>query len=103
MLVNADFIPTYQANCTPSTRDVQFVLFHLPTKCDGTDIESRSSLPPVTFVSIERALDEYCEGKGPAPSPADISSAKRLRFLATEHLMSIRQVLSQARENATVI
>jgi len=52
---------------------------------------------------LELALDEYCEGKGPAPSPAAIASAKRLRFLAVEHLMSIRLVLSQARENATLI
>jgi len=52
---------------------------------------------------LESTLDKYCEGRGPAPSPADIASAKRLRFLAVEHLMSIRQVLSQARENAAVI
>jgi hypothetical protein len=52
---------------------------------------------------IERVLDEYCEGRGPAPSASDIASAKRLRFLTVEHLMSIRHVLSQARENATVI
>ncbi len=52
---------------------------------------------------LESALDEYCEGRGPAPRPVDIASAKRLRFLAVEHLMSIRDVLSQARENATVI
>jgi hypothetical protein len=52
---------------------------------------------------LERTLDEYCEGMGPAPSLAEIRSARRLRFLATEHLMSIRHVLGQARENATVI
>jgi hypothetical protein len=52
---------------------------------------------------LELALDEYCEGRGPAPSPTEIASAKRLRFLAVEHLMSIRQVLSQARDNAAVI
>jgi len=52
---------------------------------------------------LERTLDEYCEGRGPAPSPADVASVKRLRFLAIEHLKSIRHVLGQARENATVI
>jgi hypothetical protein len=52
---------------------------------------------------VERVLDEYCEGRGPAPSPTDVAAARRLRFLAVEHLMCIRQVLSQARENATVI
>ena len=52
---------------------------------------------------LDRLLDEYCEGTGPAPSPAEIASVKRLRFLAIEHLRSIRHLLGEAREKATVI
>jgi hypothetical protein len=45
---------------------------------------------------LDLALDDYCEGTGPAPSPAEAASVKRLRFLATERLTSIRQAILEA-------
>ena len=44
--------------------------------------------------SIERALDGYCVGGGPAPTPAQIASARRLRFVARHRL---RWILYQTR------
>lgn len=43
---------------------------------------------------LEGALDDYCNAIGRAPSRAEISSAKRLRFIANHRL---RWILYQAR------
>jgi hypothetical protein len=44
--------------------------------------------------SIEHTLDEYCAGGAPAPTPAQIASARRLRFVARHRL---RWILYQTR------
>jgi hypothetical protein len=43
---------------------------------------------------IERALDDYCVAGAAAPTPAQIASARRLRFVARHRL---RWILYQTR------
>ena len=52
---------------------------------------------------VGRMLDAYCEGTGPAPSPADVEEAKRLRILAIDRLRAIRALAERARRNARVL
>lgn len=52
---------------------------------------------------LGRVLDAYCDGAGPAPSPASIAEAKRLRWLAIDRLRAIRELAQRARRNARVL
>lgn len=46
--------------------------------------------------SLEGALDLYCAGRGPAPTPAEQAVARKLRLLATARLLVIQRALRQA-------
>lgn len=52
---------------------------------------------------LERALDDYCEARGPAPDPADVASCKRLRFIATHRLRWILHQVDRARTHVALI
>jgi hypothetical protein len=52
---------------------------------------------------LERALDEYCIGNGSAPSPADVASAKRLRFIAKHRLRWIVYQTRRAQATAELV
>lgn len=42
---------------------------------------------------LDRALDLYCAGRGPAPSPSEQAVARKLRLLATARLLVIQRAL----------
>jgi hypothetical protein len=52
---------------------------------------------------LGRALDAYCDGVGPAPSPGEIDEARRLRLNAMDRLRAIRALSERARRNARVL
>ena len=52
---------------------------------------------------LELALDEYCDAKGPPPSPAEVANAKRLRFIATHRLRWILYQVDSARADVALI
>lgn len=52
---------------------------------------------------VERALDEYCSARGSAPSPADVASIKRLRFIANHRLRWLLYQTHRAQAQAALI
>lgn len=52
---------------------------------------------------LGRALDAYCEGIGPPPSPGEVEEVRRLRQRALERLRAIRALAERARRNARVL
>jgi len=52
---------------------------------------------------LERTLDDYCSARGPAPSRADVASAKRLRFIANHRLRWMLYQIRRAQARATLI
>jgi hypothetical protein len=51
----------------------------------------------------EQALDEYCGATGPAPSRADVWTAKRLRFIANHRLRWMLYQTRRAQAHASLI
>lgn len=45
--------------------------------------------------SLESALDLYCAGRGPAPTPAEQAVAGKLRLFATARVLVIQRELCQ--------
>ena len=52
---------------------------------------------------LERTLDAFCVGAGPAPGPADIAAARRLRFIARHRLRWMLYQTGVARARAPLI
>lgn len=52
---------------------------------------------------VEHTLDEYCNARGRAPSPAEVASTRRLRFIANHRLRWILYQTHQARARAALI
>jgi hypothetical protein len=52
---------------------------------------------------LGRALDAYCDGRGPAPSIMCVQDARRLRQAAVDRLRALRALAQRARRNARVL
>lgn len=50
-----------------------------------------------------RQLDDYCEGRGAPPSPADIAESRRLVAEANHRLVALRSHLHEQRGRVALI